>query len=214
MRPGRIVLLLVLLAVLGGVLFLLGRSLDPSAVETATTEPGRAVGPGAAAARSTSEALQAAPAAEGERNASSEESRVQASRAPKDENFALDGARWIEGLLRYPDGAPADDTLYVWAVDLHGEQSVGRVFFGNAEDPTALLETIVGEGSTARWSRRRPEGDGSFRLPCPSDASLVQLLVDGRWLYLPEREQIDAGAAKRVTLEPKLGAWLRVRCTV
>ncbi|MBI5365058.1 MAG: carboxypeptidase regulatory-like domain-containing protein [Planctomycetes bacterium] len=130
-----------------------------------------------------------------------------------DQNFDLTSAHEVAGRVVLPANAPADETLRVWVVDLHGDDAVGRVFFGRGDDPAGVLIGLA-EQSGARWAHRPVAADGSFRVPAPADATLVKVVLDGRYLYLDEETQVELPRTEPpLALGAKLGAWIVARCT-
>ncbi|MBK7875823.1 MAG: carboxypeptidase regulatory-like domain-containing protein [Planctomycetes bacterium] len=133
--------------------------------------------------------------------------------AGTEQNFDLTNAREVAGRVNVPSGAPADETLRVWVVDQHGSESTGRFSFGDADDPGSLvvaLETKPG----VRWARRLVAADGTFRVPAPADSTVVQVVLDGRYLHTAEAVRVNLAESKDpLVLEAELGAWLVGRCT-
>ncbi len=129
-------------------------------------------------------------------------------------SFDLRGARWVEGRVVVPAGAPADDTLTVVAlgenrarIDEHGMFAIelganGQRSWQQREE--LARAPVAADGSFRLPFRPGPEGDGS------TEAALVD--VDGRYLYLDEPRRLDLGTLgdEEVVLEPELGGALRV----
>src|SRR5438128_2157759 len=115
MDKRRAVWLLVLIAVFGAGLLVLWKSIGGSAPTIATTEQAQDSEPHDDRRRVAASLDAPDVAADVARERSSS---VAASVATTDrsENFALEGARWIEGRVRIPAGAPSDESLAVWAV--------------------------------------------------------------------------------------------------
>lgn len=133
--------------------------------------------------------------------------------AGTEQNFDLTNAHEVAGRVNVPAGAPADETLCVWVVDRHGTEPTGRLSFGDGDDPGSLvvgLETKTG----VRWARRLVAVDGTFRVPAPSDATVVQVVLDGRYLHTAESVSANLAEPKGpLVLDAVLGAWLVGRCT-
>lgn len=116
--------------------------------------------------------------------------------------------RWIEGRVELPAGSPFDDSLCVVALGAP-----------RASDPKAR-DVEPGDRS---WHRREVLGrapvaaDGTFRAAVPRDLDLAgdepALDVDGRYLFLPEPQALDAAVLDggAVVLEPELGGAILVR---
>jgi hypothetical protein len=202
-----------LVALVAGGLFLLTRALDGGATPAVSATP--AAGEHASAPVANTAEL-AAPA-------NTDTAASAGVRAPaavlggdstREENFALDGAHWLSGRVNVPANAPQDETLAVWALDLDGGERGSAVMFGNSDDPGALLEALRDEQSATRWARRLVGADGTFRVPVPADSAHAVLVLDGRYLFLDERVDVDlAHPTAELVLEAQLGAWLVVRCT-
>lgn len=212
MPKSRLALLAALVLAVAGGLYLLTRALDGGArAHTETTSAERVAAPAIDTAELAAPAVNdsAVPAAEVRAPAA-----TRADDAARTENFALADARWIEGRVQVPANAPDDETLAVWSLDLDGDAHGSPMLFGNGDDPSALLEALRSEHSTTRWARRLVEPGGAFRVPVPADTDHAVLVLDGRYLYLDERVDLDfAHPPAELVLEARLGAWLVVRCT-
>ncbi len=170
------------------------------------TRPAESAGETAATSteepRPAASSLQRSPETEAPRV---EAAPLEAAATTRTESFPLDGAAWIEGHVRMPRGAPADETLLVWAF----EPSAAVAMQNIANDLPELVRS--GRLEDASWSFRKVEADGSFRVPLPPKSASARLIVDGRYLYLEQPERVVPGLAD-VVLEPKLGAWIVGRC--
>lgn len=183
-------------------LFLLWRALGAGTASvsppTAAPEPER---------RETPDAI--APAA----LEASEDVRRAADRSTRAESFPVAQAEWIAGRVVFPDRAPPDETVEVWAFEVElavGMMDAGGVGeFANAPDIARR-----GELEKGWWSRRAVEADGSFRVPLPKDATKAMFLVDGRYLFLEELAAAEVGKEEALVLRPALGAWIVGRCTL
>jgi len=213
MNSRRVVLLVVLLVLFGGLLFGLSRLLESPPIASsgpggAPEEASRPAAPESSAALARPEA---SPSATGEVDA---RAAVAIGSDPRtsEQNFDLADAAWIEGRVDFPVGSPDDETLRVWSLDLMGEApDRPRLAFSMGDDPNGLLSELDG----SRWAHRRPAADGTFRVPAPADAGHVLLLVDGRYLFLPERIDVEVLAPPaQLALRPELGAWILGRCTL
>lgn len=213
MPKSRLALLVVLVALVAGGLYLLTRTLDSGAISGASATPAALEHANAPVANT---AELAAPASTDTTSRADVRAPAAAlgSDGAREENFALDGAHWLSGRVKVPASAPPDETLAVWALDLDGGERGSAVMFGNSDDPSALLEALRDEHSTTRWAHRLVGADGTFRVPVPADSAHAVLVLDGRYLFLDERVDVDvAHPAADLVLEAQLGAWLVVRCT-
>jgi protocatechuate 3,4-dioxygenase beta subunit len=210
MGTRRFVLLVLLLALVSGGLFALWKTLGGAASD-GVRAPELAADDARNAPRSS--ALEApSNAASSEHAPTQREAASPAAPAlERDENFKLDGALWIEGSVRIPPGAPADDSLRVWVVV--GRDKDAYNWIEQTLDSVSVLRSIHAANSQARWSRRAVDAQGRFRVPCPSDATAACLLVEGRYLFTEQPKPIAREKlAEPLVLEPALGAWLVVRC--
>jgi protocatechuate 3,4-dioxygenase beta subunit len=131
------------------------------------------------------------------------------------ENFALDGARWIEGRVLFPLGTPSDEVLEVWALSSPVQPPAGQRQM-NSLDAHSLVRAAQANETKNDWAMRSVAADGSFRVPFPSAKPAVVALI-GRYLYLPEMSSdmpkvASDAAPTSLVLEPVLGGWLVVRC--
>lgn len=212
MNAQRRLVLVVLSLVVAACLVWLYRSL-PSDPNPLVRTPARDASNGAEAANSP---LAPPPTPQGsiEALASSVRALVDASGAQREENFELDDARWIEGRVELPAGAPADETLVVWMLDTRGLAETNEVVVTLEEDPGALFAGLHEDARGTLWSRRAPAADGSFRVPCPKAATTIDLWVDGRYAYLEQRRTLTlAEQREELVLRPLLGAWFTGVCT-
>jgi hypothetical protein len=198
MSTRRFALLFVLLGVAGGAVLALWR-----VISSTSSHATHAVDAVAEMAKgSTSASALEAPAGAGE---------PEREPSHRDENFALDGAIWIEGTVRIPADAPTDDSLCVWAIAAQDEEMSASM--DDVRDSSVLLGLALESLAQIGWSRRPVDAQGRFRVPCPSHAIAAYVFVDGRYLYYRHAEKIvHEKLAEPLVLEPDLGAWLVVHC--
>ncbi len=110
--------------------------------------------------------------------------------------FRLEDARWIEGLVRLPEGLPKDEEVHVLAMDERGDAGA----LGLGREPR--------EKAPRSLSRARVEASGAFRVPVPPDATSVHLSVRGHYLYSARSTEVPTQTTEAVLLEPVLGAWI------
>lgn len=116
-------------------------------------------------------------------------------------------ASWIEGRVRSPLGAPADPDLAILAhAALDAPPSRGPRAPGRS--PLERMRDLESRGRP--FAFLPVAADGTFRVPHRPDAAQVHLHLLGRFLYLPEPVEVQAGSAA-VELEPLLGGALRLR---
>jgi hypothetical protein len=211
MNRRRFLSLLLLLVVFGGGLLFLWKAIGASSSGAETTSSAEIDRPAKdAAASATLDAPVDIGAAEHERTSSVANASV--TGAERDENFALDDARWIEGSVRAPSGAPNDDTLAVWAVATT-DPGTPKVVVSGALDSGSVVARLRREKLAVSWSRRAVDADARFKVPVPKSAPNVWLVVDGRYLYLAGARRLDEhDLASPIVLAPALGACLSMTC--
>ncbi|MFN0242309.1 MAG: carboxypeptidase regulatory-like domain-containing protein [Planctomycetota bacterium] len=129
------------------------------------------------------------------------------------ESFSLDGAQWIEGVVRLPAGTPADERIEVWALRTPLNPLEGTGMRGDARDGWTLIEIARTNPSHNTWSRRPVDADGKFRVPIAADEKRVSLCVAARYAYLPEPVGFTVGESEQpVQLTPLLGACIAIEC--
>jgi protocatechuate 3,4-dioxygenase beta subunit len=206
----RLALLLALLALFGGGLFALWKSIGSTgepAREAAVTGDDGLARDRRDAARDAS-ALEAPAAANDRARERAETPSVASASTKRDENFSLDGARWLEGSITMPAGAPPDESLVVWVVAL---QEKG--FNGQMMEADALLGMLHKGQWNEHWSRRAVDASGRFKAPLAAGAKSAEILLDGRFLYLAQAKVVaEKDFATPIVLEPELGAVLALRC--
>ena len=109
--------------------------------------------------------------------------REETSSAEREAELAR--AQWVEGRVTFPPGTPPDEELFVTAD--------GRDF----ED---------GSNQRVRVGR-----DGSFRVAFSEKTRSGRLVLEGRYLYLPDVVRWKPDAPQPVVLEPRLGGRILAR---
>lgn len=129
------------------------------------------------------------------------------------ESFSLDGALWIEGVVRLPANTPTDERIEVWALRTPVNPLAGTAMRGDARDGWSLIEIARTNPSHNTWSHRPVDADGKFRVPIAADEKRVSLCVAARYVYLPELVDFTVGESKQpVELAPLLGACIAIEC--
>ncbi|MEZ6003093.1 MAG: carboxypeptidase-like regulatory domain-containing protein [Planctomycetota bacterium] len=97
---------------------------------------------------------------------------------------------WVDGEVRFPEGMPLDEELWVQAkVPMFDEDELKR-----------------------RFVRARVLPDGRFRLPISRLTLSLRISVLGRYCYLSEPKRWKRKEPEPLVLEPKLGFLLEVQC--
>ncbi|MCP3914518.1 MAG: carboxypeptidase regulatory-like domain-containing protein [bacterium] len=138
--------------------------------------------------------------------------RTGATEASQD---ATEGAQLLRGTVVFPDGAPADPTLEVFALrgDL-GHEALLEIVDGVApEEPTLSQLRDIGRAVATVLARAPVDADGSFELPVAEQMRVGFVSLRGRHLYLESAERVHLSASDEptVTLHPKLGSWIKGR---
>src|SRR6185436_14004064 len=109
MKPRRVLpLLAIALAGAAGLAWVWSSRVSGPAATLVSSEPPPA----------TAQEASRSPALERETSSPrAEVAHLDAASTPRTESFPLDGAAWIEGRVRAPGSAPADETLAVWAFE-------------------------------------------------------------------------------------------------
>ena len=162
--------------------------------------------PAADGARAPSVAID--PAASTAIEPAADESVARASAAPAAGAPAwdLETSIWVEGTVRAPAGCDDDDA---WVYAVSREMDLDTL--------ARLLEPRPWELTHGRsvLSRRKVERDGSFRLPCPPNATAAHVLLVGRYQYVATSVAVDVAAgARTIALEPECGACIAGTVTV
>jgi hypothetical protein len=89
---------------------------------------------------------------------------------------------WVEGLVRFPAGTPADEHTYVLA--------------------------LTAAKREPREHKVAVAADGTFRMALPMDVRDAQLALEARYLFLEHPVNWQRGSAETVVLQPKLGHWI------
>jgi hypothetical protein len=163
-----------------------------------------------------------------EANAPANDAVLQAPRsAVSSENlpaFDLANARWIEGQVSIPAGAPQDPTLLV-IVRARAPQASTREALDRESDAASEPERpeLDDDADDADEPLERPlppepkalssapvGADGGFRIALPPDVDALDLDLRGRFLYLEAGLPL-ATLDEHPRLEPRLGAWITGR---
>ncbi len=146
--------------------------------------------------------------------------------ADRNENFALAGARELDVEVRFPAGTPAEENPKVWLFARKGAvDPTERAMLENMDPQDVLrstgdaeeFEDFLGddEDHATFWSRRSVDAGHQARLPYPSDAQQLFVLLDGDYLYVTDLTVLDAASAPdTIVLEPVLGARIHGRCVL
>ncbi len=120
-------------------------------------------------------------------------------------------ARWIDGRVLFPPGAPSDPTLAVVAVRRSA----------SAHETPSLMQMVLGTGAFVEWfqagrdqpfARAAVGADGRFSLAVPKELDSVSLDVDGRWLRLGSALPVAlVGERTHVELRAALGGFVAGR---
>ncbi len=144
----------------------------------------------------------------------------------RDEDFDLAHARRIPVRVAFPSGTPADESVRVWIIALDGERSEHPMRWMLERDQIESLDIDqfleVARASEdedpddpTHWARRELDSAHTCELPYPATASELLVLLEARYLYLPEVIQLESeNAPAELTLEPILGARVHGRCVL
>ncbi len=109
---------------------------------------------------------------------------------PKEPIDAPTGREWLEGIVEFPPGTPADEHAFV----------------------SVVVPAINHDFRPSQPERFPVVANGSFRVAFPQDAWNLELDVIGRFVHTPTPFTVNLNAkVPPVVLRPKLGACVRVR---
>ncbi|HEV8113770.1 MAG TPA: carboxypeptidase-like regulatory domain-containing protein [Planctomycetota bacterium] len=128
------------------------------------------------------------------------------------EALGPDDLLWFEGRVRLPDGTPVDEHVEVMALADTEARRFAQTKLGQVQEGNGT--TLADDDEWAHAARALVAPDGSFRVSVPKSAALVSIDLAARYLYLPERLQIDtkgAAGASPIALSPRLGGCIHGR---